>query len=253
MFGPHGSVGSHHCRLDVAKDGVDPFEARVFGRFRSAAGLDRRIGAPCRCHGGKAAERIGHGVNARIERRARNSGHRSFAEPADAAKHDLIGFAIAGHGNGSHERRLPRPSAPVWSMVLPADIGIVHLHFAFQAPGRVALDHDLGELVLEGPGGCLRDAEPAPELDAGNAFLGLGREVHGLEPEPQRQLAGREDRSGRDGCLFAAGIALVQNPGTAFDDAVIRAGAVRTFETPGPARPHQRAAAKRFGSVQTVK
>ena len=30
MSGPHGSIGSHHCGLDVAKDGVDPFEVRFW-------------------------------------------------------------------------------------------------------------------------------------------------------------------------------------------------------------------------------
>ena len=89
MFGAHGSVGSNHCGLDVAKDGVDPFEARVFGRFRSAAGLDRGMGASCLGHAGKAAERIGHGVNACLKRRARKSGDLGFAEPGDAAKDDL--------------------------------------------------------------------------------------------------------------------------------------------------------------------
>ena len=107
MFVPHGPIGAHHRGLDVAEDGVDPFEAGVFGRFRSAAGLDGGIGASRLGHGGKAAEPIGHGVNVWIERRARNSDYRGVAEPANAAKDDLIGFAIAGYGNGGQEGRLP--------------------------------------------------------------------------------------------------------------------------------------------------
>ena len=105
MLVPHGPVGPHHRGLDVAEDGVDPFEAGVFGRFRSAAGLDRGMGAARLCDGGKAAEPIGHGVNARLERRARHSFYRGVAEPANAAKHDLIGFAVTGYGNGGQERR----------------------------------------------------------------------------------------------------------------------------------------------------
>ncbi len=117
MLVPHSPIGPDHRGLDVAEDSVDPFEARVFGRFRSAAGLDRGMGASCLRDGGKAAEPIGHRVNARLERRARNSDYRGVAEPANAAKHDLIGFAVAGYGNGGQERRLAL--APIRSGALP--------------------------------------------------------------------------------------------------------------------------------------
>ena len=33
VFGAHGSVGSNHCDLDVAKDGVDPFERGFLAAF----------------------------------------------------------------------------------------------------------------------------------------------------------------------------------------------------------------------------
>ena len=89
------------------------------------------MGASCLGHGGKAAERIGDGVNAGSKRRAREFGDRNLAEPGNAAKHDLIGFAITGHRNGGHERRLPRGAAPAGSGVAAADIGVVHLHVAF--------------------------------------------------------------------------------------------------------------------------
>ena len=126
MFGAYGSVGSNYCGLDVAKDGVDPFEARVFRRFRSAAGLDGGMGASCLSHAGKAAVPIRCGVNACLERRGRKSGDRRFAESLDAAKDDLIGFAIAGRGNGGHERRFPSGAAPASSGTAAAQIGVVH-------------------------------------------------------------------------------------------------------------------------------
>ena len=233
--------------------GVDPFEARVSRRFRAAAGLDRGMGASGLGHAGKAAEPIGHGVNACLKRRARKSGDRNFAEPGDAAKDDLIGFAIAGRGNGGQERRFSRGAASTGSGAAAADIGVVHLHVAFQSLGRVALHHDLGEFVFERPGGCLRDAEPPSKFETGDAFLGLGQQIHGLEPKAQPELAGREDRSRRDGCLFAAGIALVQDPGAAFDDAVLPALAAGTRKTLRPAPPHQRWVTERIGSVQSVK
>jgi hypothetical protein len=76
--------------------------------------------------------------------------------------------------------------------------------------------------------------------------------IHGLEPEAQRQFAGREDRAGLDGCLLAAGIALVQGPGTALDNEVLPAAAVWTLETQRPAPLDQRGLAKRFGPIQLI-
>ena len=223
-----------------------------FAAFAPPPVLTGGMGAACLGHAGKAAEPIGYGVNACLKRRVRKSGDRRSAEPFDAAKGDLIGFAVAGRGNGSYERRLACGAASTGSGAAAADIGVVHPHVALQALGRVALHHGLGEFVLEGPGGCLGDAKPPAEFEARDALLGLGEEIHGLEPEAQPQLARREDRSRPDRCLFAAGAALVQNPGAAFDDAVLAALAVRTPEPLGPAPPRQRSVAKRFGSVQTV-
>lgn len=124
---------------------------------------------------------------------------------------------------------------------------------ALQALARIALDHDLGELVLEGPGGCLGDAEPAPEFDAGNALLGLRDKIHGLKPHPQRQLAGGENGPGRDRGLLAAAIALKQSPPAARDDAITVTVAVRTCKAMRPAPLHQHRMAALFRPIELVK
>ena len=51
------------------------------------------------------------------------------------------------------------------SIELGRRLGVVHLHLALQALNRIPFDHDLGELVLESPGGGLGDAERPPDVD----------------------------------------------------------------------------------------
>ena len=65
-------------------------------------------------------------------------------------------------------------------------------------------------------------------------FLDWVSRYMALNHRRSAQLAGREDRSRRDRCLFAAGITLVQHQGAAFDDAVFLAVAVGTRKTLRP-------------------
>ena len=101
MFGSHGSVGSPHCGLDVAKDGVDPFELWLLGRFRSAAGFDHGMRASRAGDGGEAGERIGDDIGAGGEHPAREFANSNLAKANNAAKGDLIGFPITGSSASS--------------------------------------------------------------------------------------------------------------------------------------------------------
>ena len=204
----HGPVGSDQSRLDVSKDGVDPFEGRLFGGLRAAASLNLSVRASSRCDGGETRERIGDDVGAASKRRAREFANRHLSEADDAAKNDLIWLAVLGCCNGGDEGGFTRRTAPVFAGALATDIGVVHLHVAIETLGAVSLDHDLSELVFHRPGGRLRDAEPTPQLDAGDSLLRLGHQIHGFEPEPQRQLAGCENSPRLHRGLLAAGVAL---------------------------------------------
>ena len=177
---------------------------------------------------------------------------RHLSESDDAAKDDLIWLAVVGCCNGGNEGGFTRRTASVFAGALATDVGVVHLHVAIETLGAVALDHDLSELVFHRPGGRLRDAEPAPQLDAGDALLGLRDEIDRFEPEAQRQLAGGEYRPGLDRGLLAAGVALEQPPRAALDDAMTMTSALRTFETVGPTPAHQRRVTLLFAPVQFV-
>src|SRR6516164_9571356 len=74
----------------------------------------------------------------------------------------------------SHNRRLAgRTAATLATVPLAAEIGVVHLDASRQALCGVPLHHHLHEFVLDLPGGGLGDAQPAAQLDAGDAALAL--------------------------------------------------------------------------------
>jgi hypothetical protein len=98
--------------------------------------------------------------------------------------------------NGRHERRLAAgPTAALVAAASPAPVGIVELHPTGEWPGAVAFQHRLHELVLHQPGAVLRDAQLAGPLQGGEAALGLGDQVHGEEPDVERQLGIGEQRA----------------------------------------------------------
>jgi hypothetical protein len=96
---------------------------------------------------------------------------RKPAEGFDGPKDDLIWLAIVRCRDRSDERRLACCAAPAAAAPSAADIGVVHPDVAFQAFARVALQHDLSELVLHNPSSRLGDAEASTEFDTGNALL----------------------------------------------------------------------------------
>ena len=53
-------------------------------------------------------------------------------------------------------------------------------------------------------------SQPPTQLDVGQAFLALGQQVHGAEPNPHWQLGALEDGAGGQRCLVAALPALQQ-------------------------------------------
>ena len=55
MFGVHSPVGCGQSRLDVSRDGVEPFEGRLFGGLRAATRLNLSVRASGRCDGGEQA------------------------------------------------------------------------------------------------------------------------------------------------------------------------------------------------------
>src|SRR3954452_2334876 len=94
---------------------------------------------------------------------------------------------------------------------LTADIGVVDLDprpAGAKLVAAVAFDHRLHQLVLNPPGGVSRDPKSPAQLDVGQPFLALSKQMHGAEPHPHRQLGALQDGAGDQRRLMAAPSAL---------------------------------------------
>src|SRR5271163_4625362 len=102
---------------------------------------------------------------------------------------------------------------------------------------EVALAHGLHQLVLKPPSGVGRDPKPPAQLDVGDAFLALAKQMHGAEPHPHRQLGALQNGAGDQRRLVPASLALKQL--TPLDLAIFCRCAPRTLEAlrPAPGKP----------------
>ena len=107
-------------------------------------------------------------------------------------------MALDGGFHRHDEGRLAgSPTAALAAATGATEIGIVHLHaliglHALVGPADgflgLAVQHDLGQLLLDFPGGGLGYPEAAGELKARDTLLGLGDQVDGLESDDQSSL-----------------------------------------------------------------
>src|SRR4051812_23846541 len=110
--------------------------------------------------------------------------------------------------------RRPRPEpSPVRSppITLTADVGVVDLDprpAGAKLIAAVPLDHRLHQFMLNSPGGIARDPKSPAQLDVGQPFLALGKQMHGAKPHPHRQLGALQDGAGDQRRLVAAPSAL---------------------------------------------
>ncbi len=252
MLGTYGSIGSDQRRLDVAQRRVDPLEGGRFGGSWACAGLNRGVGASDAGDGRETRKTVGQDLGVGGERRSGELADRDKAERFDRAQDDLIRFSVFRRADRRHERRLALGASSAWARTSAADVCVVHLDGAFQSLARVALEHDLRELVLHYPGCRLGDAEPATQFDAGDAFLGLREEKDSLEPDAQRQLAAGEYGSSLDGGLLAAGVALEQAARASIHEAMAVPAAVRTFKPIGPTQLNEGCVALLLAPVHFV-
>ena len=96
---------------------------------------------------------------------------------------------------------------PMFAALYAANESLIHLHNAIQWL-RIDFLHRSANAMAEIPCSLVGDAEDALQLVGAHAFLGLAEKVDAQEPLPQRQVQIVKDRSGGDGELIAASIAI---------------------------------------------
>jgi len=239
MLVTDGTVSASDGAFDVPEGSVDPLERGRQGSLAARSCDHRLMDAPGFADAGETAQTVTDDGAGGIEI-ALGQGHDfGTAETLYPAQLQAIWLALRRGFDRSHNRRLAgRTAATLATVPLAAEIGVVHLDASRQALCGVPLHHHLHEFVLDLPGGGLGDAQPAAQLDAGNASLALGEVVHGAKPSTQWRFGRGENRSGDQGCLPSTGGALVKCAG--LDKAMLLARADRADETRWPAPPHHR-------------
>ena len=227
--------GAAEDGLEVAQQGVDPAELGQFGGVL-AAGDDSLVVAVGRGHRPEACQAIGeHGAAGRQV----PSGplpDRLGAEPAHRCDPGVNRMAGLVQGNRRNDRNLVlRSPARLATRAFSAEVGIIHLDLSLQQVDLLPIRHGPQDLVVEQPGRVVLHAQMAAELQRRDPSLGLADQIESQEPGCQRQLGGLHDRAGREGCLMAAGSALVALEPAAVDQAVLLSSATRASEAIGPA------------------
>ena len=237
MLVTDGTVSASDGAFDVPEGSVDPLERGRQGGLSARSCDNRLMDAPGFADAGETAQAVTDDGAGGIEI-ALGQGHDfGTAETLYPAQLQADWLPLRRGFDRSHNRRLAgRTAATLATVPLAAEIGVVHLDASRQALCGVPLHHHLHEFVLDLPGGGLGDAQPAAQLDAGNASLALGEVVHGAKPSTQWRFGRGENRSGDQGCLPSTGGALVKCTG--LDKAMLLARADRADETRWPAPPH---------------
>ena len=201
-------VATREAGLEIAQDSVDPFELRHvlglasghYGGLMAATGIR---------HGTEAGQAIGEhdapryhiGLRPRRNGFAREAGHRRQAYAQRAI--------LIGQGNGSDKRHLVLGTPPhLAPRALTAEIGIIHLNFAFKEIVLLPVSHDLHQLVVDQPCRGVAHAQLSPERQGRQPGLGLADQVDRQEPGGQRQFRTLKDGAGNQRGLMAAGGAL---------------------------------------------
>lgn len=130
-------------------------------------------------------------------------------EAGDTPDLDVLGLAVRRRLDGQHDRLLAGAAPAHFSpSARAAQIPVVHFDAAFEPPVVACESHHLGELrldlLLRGPG----RAEAAVELRRGDALFGRRDQIHGAEPDGERQLRRFSDGACYRRPLALSGVAL---------------------------------------------
>jgi hypothetical protein len=93
----------------------------------------------------------------------------------------------------------------------------------------------------------------AAELQRGDASLGLADQIEGQKPSGQQQLAGLQDRAGRERSLMAAAAALIAFEPPAVNESMLMTIAAGTAEPFRPLSLLQESFTLLLGAVEPLK
>src|SRR6516164_9450031 len=128
MFVADGAVSASDGALDVAEGGVDPPEGRVQGGVATGSSDDRLVDAAGVADPSEAVQAVTDNGAGGMEIALRQGRDFATAEALHAAQFQADGLALWCGFDRGHDRRLARrTAAPLATVALPAEIGVVDL------------------------------------------------------------------------------------------------------------------------------
>ena len=209
MFFPNRMESPRQRGLDVAKQGIHPFERGVLRGRATAAGHDRHMPATCRLDGREAGQTVGKHYRAWHQAGTSIACDLALLKTGYTTQVQFHRPAVLRRLNGGDERGLVMCAAATPAGHLTAEVGIVDLDPVAEGVMPTTLKHHLHQLVLHPPGGIVVDPEVARELQRRQALLALGKQIDGEEPLGQRQLRAMEKGAGGQRGLMMALMTLV--------------------------------------------
>jgi len=194
--------------LDVAKQGIHPFERGVLRGRATAAGHDRHMPATCRLDGREVGQTVGKHNRAWHQAGTGIACDLALLKTGYTTQVQFHRPAVLRRLNGGDERGLVMCAAAAPAGHLTAEVGIVDLDPVAEGVLPTTLKHHLHQLVLHPPDGVVVDPEVARELQCRQALLALGEQKDGEEPLGQRQLRAMEEVAGGQRGLMMALMAL---------------------------------------------
>ena len=184
VLGIERAAGAGDRALDVSETGVDPFEERVCRPAATGHQCDvahARFSEPK-----KALEPVANGPAASFDVGCCILPDRRLRERFEPPQLRVDGLAVT-RCDGDHERGLIGGPSPCFTGLFTTEIGIINLHVAGEFVDRIALAHDLHQLLFDEPGGVPLDAELTRQFKACDVVLGARYEMHGEEPLGERR------------------------------------------------------------------
>jgi len=204
-----GVIRSSDRSLEVAQHGVDAGKTGHLGAFSLCSNNLRFMDATYFRHSPKATQSI---------RDLRCRG----LQPATCPRGDLLA-AEGPHGVKNGNYRVPlvigfhsghkgyfvfRTATGFTTWVLAPKVRIVNFDPTTLDCALFSFAHDLEQLVFDSPSGAVADSDEALQLQGGDVILGLGQEVHSLEPLNKGQSAGMKDGPSSESNLRMAAVTL---------------------------------------------
>ena len=176
MFLSKSMICSGKGVLHITKNGVDPFESRMFNSLFPATDDMHFMDAFCLNHGIKTLQTIRDNCASRINVAQASLFYLFVLKTSDFVKFHSLRMLLSIGFHGRNKRRFPFSATTSFTAAASAaKIGIVNLNTVKQYFIIVILKHYLHQFVFGAPGGIVGYAKLLGKFQGANAVFALGQ------------------------------------------------------------------------------